>query len=266
MNRALAVSIRRTACVGRWPPVNSLAVAQTALIQGDARKLLDRGSQRARQGHPDRLMANTTAVPGYGFAAHKATDTRSPRGPRPARPCRFTDAASRAEAKATLPVPRWPGGHPLSSTADDAAPEHLRGTTGERRPQAPAHGGLKFLTRTSFARGEIDLVFRDDDCLVFCGGEERARRRVGPTAAAVNAANRRRLSLTALDYLRRSDNLDQVRFDIVEVLLDDGRSGRSPPAEHVALSARSLRLIRSCPNSRKSKCWVRHLGRCFKAR
>jgi len=43
-------------------------------------------------------------------------------------------------------------------------------------------------------------------------------------AAAVNAAKRRRLSRTGLDYLKllRQPPI-KVRFDIVEVLLNDGR-------------------------------------------
>jgi Holliday junction resolvase-like predicted endonuclease len=42
----------------------------------------------------------------------------------------------------------------------------------------------------------------------------------------VNAAKRRRLSRTALDYLKRLKQPPvKVRFDIVEVLLDDGAVG-----------------------------------------
>jgi Holliday junction resolvase-like predicted endonuclease len=47
--------------------------------------------------------------------------------------------------------------------------------------------------------------------------EDRAR-----PASAVDAARRRRLSQCALDYLRRLKNpAVKIRFDIVEVLLDD---------------------------------------------
>ena len=42
-------------------------------------------------------------------------------------------------------------------------------------------------------------------------------------AAAVNAERRRRLTRTALDYLRLLKNPKvKIRFDIVEVLLQDG--------------------------------------------
>lgn len=106
-------------------------------------------------------------------------------------------------------------------------PEHLRrGRLGERAARKHLRGaGLKFLTANFRSpRGEIDLVFRDDDCLVFVEVKTRSSESWTRPAAAVNAAKRRRLSLTALDYLRRLRQPPiKVRFDIVEVLLDGGR-------------------------------------------
>jgi putative endonuclease len=82
---------------------------------------------------------------------------------------------------------------------------------------------LKFLTSNfRSARGEIDLVFRDGDCLVFV--EVKARVRGGWTrpAAAVNAGKRLRLTRCAFDYLRLLHNPPiKIRFDVVEVLLED---------------------------------------------
>jgi len=84
--------------------------------------------------------------------------------------------------------------------------------------------GLKFLTanfRTE--RGEIDLVFRDADCLVFVEVKTRSSEDWMRPAAAVNAERRRRLTRAALDYLHLLKNPPvKVRFDIVEVLLKDG--------------------------------------------
>lgn len=110
--------------------------------------------------------------------------------------------------------------------AGPAEPEHLRrGKLGERAAkQYLQQQGLKFLTANfRSARGEIDLIFRDADCLVFTEVKTRSSEDWTRPAAAVDARKRRLLSQTALDYLRRLKNpAVKFRFDIVEVLLADG--------------------------------------------
>lgn len=105
-------------------------------------------------------------------------------------------------------------------------PEHLRrGKLGERAARKHLEQkGLKFLTSNfRSGRGEIDLVFRDSDCLVFVEVKTRSSENWVRPAAAVNKRKRRLLSQTALDYLRLLKNPQvKVRFDIVEVLLADG--------------------------------------------
>src|SRR5271155_1567856 len=84
--------------------------------------------------------------------------------------------------------------------------------------------GLKYLTANFRSkRGEIDLIFRDDDCLVFTEVKTRSSEEWTRPAAAVNARKRKLLSQTALDYLRLLKNPPiKIRFDVVEVLLEDG--------------------------------------------
>ena len=83
---------------------------------------------------------------------------------------------------------------------------------------------MKFLTANyRTARGEIDLVFRDEDCLVFVEVKARSSEAWTRPAAAVDRRKRQRLTLAAMDYLRRlKDPRVRTRFDIVEVLLEDG--------------------------------------------
>jgi putative endonuclease len=105
-------------------------------------------------------------------------------------------------------------------------PQHLRfGAAGERAAKAHLKRlGLKFLTANfRTPRGEIDLVFRDHDCLVFVEVKTRSSEEWTRPAAAVDAERRWRLTRAALDYLRllRQPPV-KVRFDIVEVLLQDG--------------------------------------------
>ncbi len=105
-------------------------------------------------------------------------------------------------------------------------PEHLRrGELGERAAKKYLQQqGLKFLTANfRSARGEIDLILRDDDCLVFAEVKTRSSETWTRPAAAVDARKRRLLSQTALDYLKLLKNpAVKIRFDIVEVLLRDG--------------------------------------------
>src|SRR5438445_11659543 len=105
-------------------------------------------------------------------------------------------------------------------------PIHLRrGETGERAAKKHLQkNGLKFLTANFRSpRGEVDLVFRDADCLVFVEVKTRSSEDWVRPAAAVNAERRRRLTRTALDYLRLLKNPPvKIRFDIVEVLLQSG--------------------------------------------
>jgi len=111
--------------------------------------------------------------------------------------------------------------------ASKAKPEHLRrGELGERAAKRHLQKlGLKFLTANFRSkRGEIDLVFRDDDCLAFIEVKTRSSEDWTRPAAAVKARKRRLLSQTALDYLRLLKNPQvKIRFDIVEVLLADGK-------------------------------------------
>jgi putative endonuclease len=113
-----------------------------------------------------------------------------------------------------------------SKLAGKVKPEHLRrGKLGERAAKKFLQkAGLKFLAANFRSeRGEIDLVFRDGDCLAFVEVKTRSSEDWSRPAAAVNAGRRRRLSQCALDYLRQLKNpAVKIRFDIVEVLLADG--------------------------------------------
>jgi putative endonuclease len=110
--------------------------------------------------------------------------------------------------------------------AGKAKPEHLRrGELGERAAKKYLQGqGLKFLTANyRSTRGEIDLIFREDDCLCFVEVKTRSSEAWSRPAAAVDARKRKLLSQTALDYLKLLKHpAVKFRFDIVEVLLQDG--------------------------------------------
>ena len=108
-----------------------------------------------------------------------------------------------------------------------ARPIHLRrGTLGEKAARRYLKKqGLKFLTANYVSpRGEIDLVFRDGDCLVFVEVKTRSSELFGRPASAVDARKKELLSKAALDYLRLLRNPEiKIRFDIVEVVLENNR-------------------------------------------
>lgn len=81
--------------------------------------------------------------------------------------------------------------------------------------------GLVFLAANYRGRhGEIDLVFREADCLVFTEVKTRSNEDWVRPAAAVDRAKRRRLMRTAEEYVRRlPDSRVKWRFDVVEVVL-----------------------------------------------
>ena len=103
-------------------------------------------------------------------------------------------------------------------------PEHLRrGARGEKlASQFLRSHGYKILYRNFRDRtgGEIDIVGRDGDTLVFVEVKTRANEAFGRPVEAVDRQKQLRVSKGGLAWLRMLDNPDIVfRFDVVEVLL-----------------------------------------------
>lgn len=122
------------------------------------------------------------------------------------------------------------------------APHLLRGRRGE---QAAAvylrRAGLKVLYR-NFAGsngGELDLVCREGDVLVFVEVKTRADESMGAPAEAVDEAQMRRILDGAREWLRLLGHppLD-LRFDILEVIWPRGTEFDRRPAE--------IRHLRDC--------------------
>jgi putative endonuclease len=80
---------------------------------------------------------------------------------------------------------------------------------------------MRFLTANyRTPRGEIDLVFRDRNCLVFVEVKTRSEDTRTRPALAVDLRKRQRISRAAETYLRQIEAARIVwRFDVVEVLL-----------------------------------------------
>jgi putative endonuclease len=96
----------------------------------------------------------------------------------------------------------------------------ILGKTGEdlavRELQRRGYAILARRYRTRF--GEIDIVARDGETLVFVEVKARRTARCGTAAEAVTRWKQRRIGAMALDYLAWSGRLDvRCRFDVVAV-------------------------------------------------
>jgi putative endonuclease len=76
--------------------------------------------------------------------------------------------------------------------------------------------GLHILVRNYRSRfGEIDLIARDGEMLVFVEVRARSSNAFGGAAASITSAKREKLRRTALQYLASAERTPQCRFDAV---------------------------------------------------
>src|SRR5579884_1323768 len=118
---------------------------------------------------------------------------------------------------------------------------HLRrGARGEKLAcRFLRRNGYKILYRNFQGRtgGEIDIVCRDADTLVFVEVKTRSGENFGRPIEAVDREKRKRISRGALAWLRMLDNPDILfRFDVVEVIM----AGNEKPRFEVIRNAFSL--------------------------
>jgi len=84
------------------------------------------------------------------------------------------------------------------------------------------HQGLKAVTQNYRSRfGEIDLIMRDDNVLVFVEVRLRSNANFGGAAASVDHHKQQRLIRTAQQYLASLPRTPPCRFDVV--LMDDAQ-------------------------------------------
>ncbi len=86
--------------------------------------------------------------------------------------------------------------------------------------------------RVRIGRGEIDIVARDGEQLVFVEVKARATAKEGRPAEAVNYRKRRLLAQSGMRYISRMRHaVTSYRFDIVEVV--GNRNDPSPAVTHI---------------------------------
>ena len=119
----------------------------------------------------------------------------------------------------------------FSRSKDSSKPEHLRrGASGEKLAcRFLRRNGYKILHRNfkGHSGGEIDVVCRERDTLVFVEVKTRTREDFGRPIEAVNRQKQRQISRGALAWLRMLDNPEILfRFDVVEVVIAEDAKPR----------------------------------------
>lgn len=110
-----------------------------------------------------------------------------------------------AVAKVRLRVIRGSNTHTTGSQAEQAAANYLQ-DQGLRRVEENFRCKM----------GELDLIMRDDSCMVFVEVRFRKSDRYGSAASTVTMAKQNKLRKTALFYLKaRKLQHTAVRFDVV---------------------------------------------------
>ena len=93
--------------------------------------------------------------------------------------------------------------------------------------------GYKILGRNYRSRyGEIDIIAREDQCLVFVEVRTRRGSEFGTPEESVTRAKRDRLVALAESYLQSLEKMPSSwRIDLVAIELD--RDGRTPTIRHI---------------------------------
>ena len=105
--------------------------------------------------------------------------------------------------------------------ADTTDPRRSLGEYGERLAERYlTERGLQVVDRNwRCSRGELDLVARDGDCLVFCEVKTRRSERFGSPVEAVHPGKAARLRRLATAWLQdHEEHPARIRIDVIGIL------------------------------------------------
>lgn len=118
-------------------------------------------------------------------------------------------------------------GSVLSIGKENMAAENTRKTGREKEELAEEYlcqQGYKILEKNFYGRfGEIDIIAREGDTLVFAEVKYRKSERLGNPLEAVDARKQKRICRTALYYFAKHHISDSTpcRFDVIGIIGDD---------------------------------------------
>lgn len=225
MRRALqALPIRPDVALIDGLPVQPFPIPQIALVKGDARSASVAAASIVAKVTRDRLMVEyDAAYPQYGFASHKGYPTPEHLallekfGPSPIHRRSFAPVMRLLRVGSEHSLFTSEFGEPKED--DD---RYEVGVSGETVVAAHLRrlGWEVLRTRYRCPDGEIDIVAREGQTLVFVEVKTRRGRTCGFPREAVHRRKRSRLTAAAQTYLAENGLVEaSCRFDVAEVLL-----------------------------------------------
>ncbi len=209
-------------------PVDQGGLPSKALVRGDSRCLSIAAASIVAKVTRDAIMLEEHArYPGYGFDSHKGYPTPAHLeqlrrlGPCPIHRRSFTPVREAMADEASLA---------------DPGPRIRLGELGERaaRGHLERIGYTVLDTNYRCPHGEIDIVARDSDAVVFVEVRSRRGGSFGTPEESITAGKARRLIATAQTYLQSREGLPpDWRIDLVAVEVDSrGRIARIERTEN----------------------------------
>ena len=84
--------------------------------------------------------------------------------------------------------------------------------------------GYKIITRNFYCNvGEIDIIAKYKNEIIFVEVKTRSGEKYGLPSEAVNSAKIRHLYNTSKYFLKKQNKWNYIRFDVIEVLLKNGK-------------------------------------------
>lgn len=97
--------------------------------------------------------------------------------------------------------------------------KRMIGTEGEQQAAAHLRKKKYKIIETNFSSrfGEIDIIAKEGNTLVFVEVKKRKDISFGGGAAAVTYSKQKKIILTATAYMQKNDIQSAVRFDVIEI-------------------------------------------------
>lgn len=100
------------------------------------------------------------------------------------------------------------------------------GTIGEKIAQNYLDNKGYEIVKTNFytKRGEIDIIAKKENCMIFIEVKTRTSLKFGPPSMSVNSSKKKHIKIAATTYIYLNKLYQyEIRFDVIEVLINNGK-------------------------------------------